>query len=99
MSRLHFYLCAQGLSLPTFNITYVAYIGLAVLVIGKLLVPLSALNLFLVLLQTPTDNYLVKQANDSGLFAGYSEAKRFVNVFTGISIAAFMGTALWAATD
>ena len=36
--------------MPSFNITYVAYLGLALLVVGKLLVPLSALSVFLVLL-------------------------------------------------
>lgn len=52
--------------------------------------PLAVLSILLVILQTPQDNYLLKQLSNSSTFGRYKDAKTFLNVFTVFTFGAFL---------
>lgn len=52
--------------------------------------PLAVLSILLVILQTPQDNYLLKQLANSSTFGRYKDAKTFLNVFTIFTFGAFL---------
>eukprot|EP01024_Parvocaulis_polyphysoides_P018330 TRINITY_DN18123_c0_g1_i4.p2 TRINITY_DN18123_c0_g1~~TRINITY_DN18123_c0_g1_i4.p2 ORF type:complete len:180 (-),score=4.91 TRINITY_DN18123_c0_g1_i4:832-1371(-) len=72
------------------NWSYLVLALLLALVVFRQRAVLAILVVALVVLQTPTDNFLLNQFADSGLFTGYGEAKKFLNVLTVTSIAMFM---------
>eukprot|EP01023_Acetabularia_acetabulum_P067721 TRINITY_DN9410_c0_g1_i1.p2 TRINITY_DN9410_c0_g1~~TRINITY_DN9410_c0_g1_i1.p2 ORF type:complete len:167 (-),score=12.92 TRINITY_DN9410_c0_g1_i1:35-535(-) len=72
------------------NWSYLVLALLLALVVFRQRAVLAILVIALVVLQTPTDNFLLNQFADSGLFTGYGEAKKFLNALTVTSIAMFM---------